>query len=251
MGIRRWLRDVRDQWNYRGVTHLHYLERRTGKKVEYQMIRLENGQYIRSESGTLPRYSGHGGTFGAGTIEERIAHLENVLARYKADGFVEVEPPEWFRHRYGRAPDTDGESMGFYEDPDHHEIDGTKVTEESTWTHSGMYVMWLDTHGMLEPPSDPADLPLLEQARARSITPGAFFGKVYGGWLSEEHLTGDGHPFTHRYYKTTGYKADYKAHLVPSRKNFYSVEDTWENFDLLKPVLDERYAAWKEAEALP
>ncbi len=244
-----WWNGLRKWWRCRGITHVHYLERRTGRKVEYWMIRLQQGRWIQNSWGVLPRMTGIIGTLNVSDRNACLAKLEHLIAQKKAEGYTEADAPGWWCRIAVIPPDTEDDPSGFYEDPDFHEL-GEKLTEQQSWTHSGMYVAWLDTHGMLEPPEDDADLPLLEQLRARMLTPGAFFGRVHGGWLAPHHLTDLGNEFSNSYYKNTGYKADYKAHLLPPRTNFYHAADTWDNFDLLKPVLDARLAAWREAQAI-
>jgi hypothetical protein len=58
-------------------------------------------------------------------------------------------------------------------------------------------------------------------------------------------LTPEGREFTSSYYETNGYANDYDRVLGGDLPTLYHVADTWENFDKLAPILDERLAAWR------
>lgn len=76
-------------------------------------------------------------------------------------------------------------------------------------------------------------------------------GAVYGGWFLPEELTDNGLAFTRSYYTDKGYKDDHRVHVPNPRSNFYIAADTWDTYERIAPVLDERYAAWKEPQLLP
>jgi hypothetical protein len=62
-----------------------------------------------------------------------------------------------------------------------------------------------------------------------------------------ELLSREGKAFTHDYYETDEYLTDYDRVLGGELETLYHVEDTWENYDRMAPVLDERLAAWRSA----
>jgi hypothetical protein len=68
------------------------------------------------------------------------------------------------------------------------------------------------------------------------------------GARRSESLSDDGNLFASKYFdfETGKYLSDYCAAVGINIHGIYYASDTWENFDRLKPVLDERYAEWKK-----
>lgn len=54
--------------------------------------------------------------------------------------------------------------------------------------------------------------------------------------------------FTEVYFEDEAgeYIEDYEEILAEDIDNLYKIEDSWANYDLLKPVLDQRLEAWKK-----
>lgn len=118
---------------------------------------------------------------------------------------------------------------------------------EAGATHIGMYLAWCHAAGLLgkfhfeEFPED------VEKLAKREITPGAWFLSACDGKFWDEDLNDEGNEFTKHYYNGDGYFADYVATCKPEGENSdYSVPDTWNSFEKLKPVLDERLRVWRE-----
>ena len=114
-----------------------------------------------------------------------------------------------------------------------------------------MYVAWALQSGLageLHTDEMPESLTQLAQ---RSLTPGAFFLSVCDGKFTDEDLNEEGDAFTANYFdfSSGSYIADYEAllgeGLPPGDERIYYVADTWENFDKLKPRLDQRLADWR------
>lgn len=118
-------------------------------------------------------------------------------------------------------------------------------------THTGMYLAWALQSGLAgeihthEMPRN------LEKLATRDLTPGAFFLWACDGKFTNEDLNEEGNVFTSSYFdlSTGSYLTDYAALLgtsLPSGlESLYYVADTWENFDKLKPKLDDRLAHWR------
>lgn len=118
---------------------------------------------------------------------------------------------------------------------------------EAGATHSGMFVAWALLSGLA------GDIHLedspegLEALRRRSITPGAFFLRFCDGKFTDEDLNDEGNAFANSYFslQSGSFLDDYCAAVRTSVHKIYYVADTWENFDVLKPVFDKRFAEWK------
>jgi hypothetical protein len=111
-----------------------------------------------------------------------------------------------------------------------------------------MFVAWALLSGLagdIHIDDFPEDIPRLE---SRSITPGAFFLESCDGKFTDENLNDEGNAFVQAYFdfESGKYLADYEATVGVGLPDLYYVEDTWENFDLLKPVLDERLKEWRD-----
>ena len=72
--------------------------------------------------------------------------------------------------------------------------------------------------------------------------------KFCDGKFTDEDLNDDGNAFTKGYFdfKTGKYLSDYCAAIGININKIYYAADTWKNFDRLKPILDKRYAEWKQ-----
>jgi len=118
---------------------------------------------------------------------------------------------------------------------------------EAGATHTGMFVAWALLSGLagqFNIEDFPENIPML---RDRTVPPGAFFLSCCDGKFTDEDLNDEGNAFTASYFDfTTGkYLSDYEDTLGRGLPELYYVADTWENFDLLKPIIDQRYADWK------
>jgi hypothetical protein len=60
-----------------------------------------------------------------------------------------------------------------------------------------------------------------------------------------ELLNKEGKAFTHDYYESNDYINDYDTTLGGDLESLYHVEDTWDNYDKIAPVLDQRLQAWR------
>jgi hypothetical protein len=114
-------------------------------------------------------------------------------------------------------------------------------------THSGMFLAWALLSGLggdIHTEESPEDL---EKLRTRAITPGQFLIDACDEKFIDEDLNDEGNAFAAVYFdfERGSYIADYERVLVQDLPSQYHVADTWENFDRLKPVLDQRFQEWR------
>ena len=128
----------------------------------------------------------------------------------------------------------------------------TDLENEAGGTHTGMYLAWAAFKGLLGEAFDEATLAPL---RARETTGCQLYFDQCDGKLTDEDFNERGNAFTASYYEAS-FVADYQrvfADQMPnggeSTDDFCSVPDTWENYDRLAPVLDQRFAQWQQAQA--
>jgi hypothetical protein len=122
------------------------------------------------------------------------------------------------------------------------------LPDEAGATHTGMYVAWALLAGMAGPFFDdfPDDLAILQ---ARTQTPGEFFLDKADGKFVDDMLTEEGNAFTQAYFdfEKGSYLGDYGRLVGDSMPTLYHVPDTWQVFDILRPVLDDRLRVWRNA----
>lgn len=117
---------------------------------------------------------------------------------------------------------------------------------EAAATHTGMFVAWAllsGLSGQLHAVDLPEDLVAL---RGRSISPGTFFLTRCDGKFVDDNLSERGNAFAAEYFSFEHgrYLADYEGVFGEHLPSLYHVPDTWESFDRLKPLLDDRFSAW-------
>jgi hypothetical protein len=117
-------------------------------------------------------------------------------------------------------------------------------------THIGMFLAWAVFNGLENDYHQQRSAEHLSRLRRREITGRQFFEAACKEQFAEKDLSPDGNAFALHYYRDeTGqrgaYFADYRKVLVGSHPSFWSVADTWANYDKLAPVISQRYADWK------
>lgn len=121
------------------------------------------------------------------------------------------------------------------------------LPDEAGATHTGMFVAWSLLSG-LAGEIHTNDFPdALEKLKTRSITPGSFFLQYCDGKFTDEDLSELGNKFATYYYDLDSgdYIADYEKLLLGDLATPYHIQDTWNNFDKLKIVIDKKFSDWK------
>ena len=118
------------------------------------------------------------------------------------------------------------------------------LPEDAAGTHIGMFVAWGIINGLVAQPHEKEWKDSMDAVRTRSITGRDFLFSRRDGKFLEQDLTPDGVAFVTRYYSKHYFK-DYERALCAGLPSIYHVADTWANYDKLAPVLDDRFAQWK------
>lgn len=121
-------------------------------------------------------------------------------------------------------------------------------------THIGMFLAWAILNDLASPLLRERFPEALRAVQERRMTGREFLAHHCSNELGEDALSAEGNGFAKTYY-TKGnrmgygiYLQDYKKVLAPRIPSLYRVADTWENFDLLAPLLSRRFLNWKEKE---
>lgn len=117
-------------------------------------------------------------------------------------------------------------------------------------THIGMFLAWAILHGFAGEIHIEDSPDTLEQLRQRTITPGQFLIRACDEKFTDEDLSADGNSFAEHYFKSEDhwgdYLDDYEATLGKKGQSLYHIADTWENYDLLAPVIQKRFEEWQK-----
>ena len=123
------------------------------------------------------------------------------------------------------------------------------LPDEAGATHTGMFVAWAlltGLAGQIHTEEFPEDV---KKLRSRSVTPGQFLLEACDGKFTDEDLNDEGNAFAQEYFdfERGAYINDYGRLLVKGLPSQYHVQDTWANFDKLRPVLDKRFEDWRRS----
>lgn len=112
-------------------------------------------------------------------------------------------------------------------------------------THIGMYLAWiihrnLGSRELAELGAETYGRVVRREATGRELLFTELDEKFFARLLNKE-----GKAFTSDYYESNDYLNDYDRVLGGGLDSLYRVNDTWENYDRIALILDERLAAWR------
>jgi hypothetical protein len=114
--------------------------------------------------------------------------------------------------------------------------------------HTGMYFGWLVERNLLAPEFLDDIVEDVEAFKTKVITAPMLFRRL-DGVLSSDMLGAAGNGFTSAYFdfERGRYLTDYDQVLASGLPSQYHVADTWQNYETLKQVLDQRFHEWQNA----
>jgi hypothetical protein len=128
----------------------------------------------------------------------------------------------------------------------------SELPPEAGGTHIGMYITWIltnDFHGEIHRESESDEI-MVKKVLSRDITGQEFFITACDEKFWNDDLNEEGYAFTQFYYEndnTAGYYEDYSNTLAGVLETIYHVENSWDNYDKIAPVITQRFEAWKRA----
>ena len=138
--------------------------------------------------------------------------------------------------------------MPKYDDPSWHFSDDH--ADEAAYTHIAFFYVWAVSQDLAKEP-DTYETPKNRQRLAeRAIKPREYYLWIEGDKLTHHDLNDFGNAFAESYF-SPAYFEDYAKvfGFTANSGDFYTVGDTWENFDRLADVLDKRFLDWCDAQA--
>jgi hypothetical protein len=116
---------------------------------------------------------------------------------------------------------------------------------EQAYVHIGMYLGWIiETELYSEYFEDEASNQIFRfKRREISCT---ILSEIWDGYLGHELFNRQGNMFTYYYYGGGLFRNDYETLLGNSLPSFYHVNDSWENYQIIKTRIDMRLEDWRK-----
>lgn len=132
------------------------------------------------------------------------------------------------------------------------------LPNENAATHIGMFLAWcIDNDLMSEELTEDVEEEI-KQVKNRELSGADFLIDICDESFGEYDLNELGNDFAKAYYEYTdstkftekyaSYIDDYARLLNNSstENDIYKVENSWQNYDLLKPIIEQRFKQWQD-----
>lgn len=116
---------------------------------------------------------------------------------------------------------------------------------ENAGTHIGIYLAWIIHRGLGSKDLLQLGGETYERVLKREATGREFLFKELDEKFFDRLLNKEAKAFTTAYYETNEYVNDYDRVLGGELESLYHVEDTWDNYDRIAPLLDQRLSDWR------
>ena len=114
------------------------------------------------------------------------------------------------------------------------------------FVHTGMFLGWLIESDLMSHEFKEDFEDLINKFKQRELTGPQIFESM-DGVLSLEEISETGNRFALKYFDFSHgqYLTDYDNTIASGLPTMYHVKDTWENYERLKAVIDQRFDIWK------
>jgi hypothetical protein len=118
--------------------------------------------------------------------------------------------------------------------------------EEQAYVHTGIFLGWIIDNELYSEDFAEENVKEIRKFKARKMT-GPDVYRAGDGVFLDDMLNEEGLAFTKAYFDFDKgkYLKDYEKILAADLPTTYHVQDSWENYDQLKPCIDKRFAAWR------
>jgi hypothetical protein len=124
-------------------------------------------------------------------------------------------------------------------------IEQLGLDEEQSFVHTGLFFAWLVDNGLMSDFFVNGTGNEIEKLRNRKISPSTIYMN-WDGVLLGEILNDKGFNFALSYFdfdKGT-YIKDYERVFNVTGDQFFTVKNSWDNYDKIKPMIDAAYKTW-------
>ncbi len=121
------------------------------------------------------------------------------------------------------------------------------LSKEQAFVHTGIFLGWVIDAGLYSEEFADDFAKEIHRFKARKLTgPGVY--QVADGVLTDDMLNEEGIAFAQVYFdfEKGKYLKDFGTLLARELPTEYHVQDTWDNYDRLKPQIDKRFEAWRK-----
>ena len=118
---------------------------------------------------------------------------------------------------------------------------------ENGGTHIGMFLTWIIQNNLIGEFHLENSPDGLTKVHNKEWTGRDFLINECDGKFWEEDLNEEGNEFAEYYYYD--FTSDYYKAFEVTDSSVYTVENSWENYEKIKPILDKRYLEWKTSKA--
>jgi len=122
---------------------------------------------------------------------------------------------------------------------------------ENGGTHIGMFLAWIINNNLQGELHRQESNDSIRKVLTREWTGRDFLVNECDEKFWEDCMNDEGNEFTKFYYETVResgvsyFLEDYSGLFGNAIESIYEVENTWDNYDRLKPLVDKRYEDWK------
>ena len=147
--------------------------------------------------------------------------------------------------------------MEKYDDASWH-FDGdypNELPRENAATHIGFYFTWIVDNNMASDEIIESFPNYIKKIKTRHMTGAQFIINDCDEKITTDHLTNLGNAFTRDYYNEdtdfslnqSSYFKDYSKIFChkPIYKTIYHIEDTFENYNLIRKIINKRFLIWQ------
>lgn len=117
---------------------------------------------------------------------------------------------------------------------------------ENGGTHIGMFLAWAINSNLESELHREESQESLKAVRNKEMTGREFLEKECDEKFWEDDLNEEGNSFAKFYYESDIYISDYDSALAEGLPTLYHVENSWENYQKIAPLISARFLKWKK-----
>jgi hypothetical protein len=120
------------------------------------------------------------------------------------------------------------------------------LPQENAGTHIGLFLAWIIKNNLVGDFHQKESCEYLIKVRNEEISGRDFLIDMCDEKFWEEDLSEEGQSFTNHYYESDLYLNDYDSALSSNLETLYHVENSWDNYYKLAPLISAAYNKWKK-----
>jgi hypothetical protein len=123
-----------------------------------------------------------------------------------------------------------------------------ELDEFQGFVHTGMYVGWLIDNDLIDHEFFSDSQQAIKGFKNRQLTGSQFYEMQMDGVLLIDQVSEIGNRFSFDYFDFDSgqYLNDYETTLARELPTLFDVQDTWENYEKIKKVIDKRFLDWNK-----